>query len=145
MTGGMQSLINISYLYYIYIIYTHTNVAIIGHPLANLSQHSVFPYHFMCTCRVIQFKIYNSNRNETSAKHRIITPPPPDPTLQSSVSFICSSGMGTKLSSTIDREASSRSQCGGTSCRIKSGRTESSVVYFRYFVFTKRHITHPRA
>ena len=34
--------------------------------------------------------------------------------------------MGTKVSSIIVREASSGSQCGGTSCRIKSGRTESS-------------------
>lgn len=46
---------------------------------------------------------------------------------QSSVILSCSNGMGTKVSSTIVREASSGSQCGGTSCRIKSGRTESSV------------------
>lgn len=36
--------------------------------------------------------------------------------------------MGTKLSSTIDREASSGSQYAGTSRRIRSGRTESSAL-----------------
>ena len=36
--------------------------------------------------------------------------------------------MGTKVSRIIVREASSGSQYGGTSCRIKSGRTESSVM-----------------
>ena len=46
---------------------------------------------------------------------------------QSSDSLICSSGIGTNPSSTIDRKASSGSTCGGTSRRIKSGRTESSA------------------
>lgn len=45
---------------------------------------------------------------------------------QSSVILSCSSGMGTKLSRLIDRELNSGSQCGGTNCRIKSGRTDSS-------------------
>jgi len=47
-------------------------------------------------------------------------------TAQSSVIFMSSNGIGTKLSSTIPRERSSGSVCGGTSCRIRSGRTESS-------------------
>lgn len=46
---------------------------------------------------------------------------------QSNVIFICSSGIGTKLSSEIFRDASSGSQCGGTSRRIRSGRTDNSV------------------
>jgi len=45
---------------------------------------------------------------------------------QSSEILSCSSGIGTKLSSEIPREFSSTSQCRGTSCRMRSGRTESS-------------------
>jgi hypothetical protein len=46
---------------------------------------------------------------------------------QSRVILSCSNGIGTKLSSTICRERSSDSQCGGTSFEIKSGRIDSSV------------------
>jgi hypothetical protein len=48
-------------------------------------------------------------------------------TNQSSEIFSCSNGIGTKFSRSIDRARSSGSQCGGTSCRIRSGRTESSA------------------
>lgn len=45
---------------------------------------------------------------------------------QSSVIFICSSGIGTKLLMSMPRERSSGSVCGGTSLRMRSGRTDSS-------------------
>ena len=47
--------------------------------------------------------------------------------IQSSVILSCSSGMGTKLLISIDRDRSPSSQCGGTSLWIRSGRTESSA------------------
>jgi hypothetical protein len=46
---------------------------------------------------------------------------------QSSVILNCSSGMGLKLCTSIDRNLNASSQCGGTSLWIRSGRTESSV------------------
>lgn len=45
---------------------------------------------------------------------------------QSSVMRISSSGIGTKLLRSIPRESSSGSTCAGTSCRMRSGRIESS-------------------
>ena len=53
--------------------------------------------------------------------------PHPIPSYQSSVILNCSSGMGLKLWTSIDRNLNVSSQCGGTSLWIKSGRTESSA------------------
>lgn len=46
---------------------------------------------------------------------------------QSSEILSCSNGIGTKLSNTIDLEASSGSVCDGTSSRMRSGLIDSSV------------------
>jgi hypothetical protein len=50
---------------------------------------------------------------------------------QSSEILSCSNGIGTKLSNTIDLEASSGSVCGGTSSRMRSGLIDNSISRYR--------------
>lgn len=50
---------------------------------------------------------------------------------QSNEILSCSNGIGTKLSNTIDLEASSGSVCGGTSSRMRSGLIDSSASRYR--------------
>jgi hypothetical protein len=110
------------------------------HPLAchnTVSSHILSTYSYCTLVSCVQgiafrFKIYRQakQRDRTKIRARCINTRsrwPITASLQSSVIFSCSSGMGTKLSNTINRKASSGSQCGGTSCRIRSGRTDSSA------------------
>jgi hypothetical protein len=93
----------------------------ITQPLAHFTEKQFHVYKLTRVC--VQFKIKNDSHENTKATPLVAA------TLihQSSVILSCSNGIGTKLSSTMLRDRSSGSQCGGTSCRIKSGRTESSV------------------
>ena len=50
---------------------------------------------------------------------------------QSNEILSCSNGIGTKLSNTIDLEASSGSVCGGTSSRMRSGLIDNSMSRYR--------------
>ena len=61
---------------------------------------------------------------------------------QSSVILNCSSGMGLKLWTSIDRNLNASSQCGGTSLWIRSGRTESSANRSAPPIVAKRHSSH---
>lgn len=103
------------------------------HMSPSMSQHHTLSAHYSRVYKSLHFNsryIDRRDRKEEKYGHGCINTRsrwPITASPQSSVIFSCSSGMGTKVSNTIIRKASSGSQCGGTSCRIRSGRTDSSA------------------
>ena len=74
--------------------------------------------------------VYERKENSSDVRNRSWVMCPPEYN-QSSEILSCSNGIGTKLSNTIDLEASSGSVCGGTSSRMRSGLIDNSALRYR--------------